>query len=78
MTVGGLIGCLCGLCTGIFGLIVLVSNLRNLSTLGNALGIVFITGVLPTVIGITLFLVGRTLWNPRAVPVLAWTKRSKR
>jgi len=73
MAVGGLIAGLCGLCTGTIGLVALFESLLSaLNGTGNlilAAMIVFITGVLPTAIGVVLFLTGRKLWNPAAPPL---------
>ena len=73
MTVGGFIAIVCGLCTGTIGSITLLSGLMQaFNGSGNfsfVVIFVFVTGVLPTAVGVVLFLTGRKLHNPAAAPL---------
>jgi hypothetical protein len=74
MVVGLLMAALCGLCTA-FGLMSLTFTLigvfvspNALAAFGAILAMVLFAGVLPTSVGVALYLWGRKLYNPAARP----------
>ena len=63
MTAGGLIAVTCGLCTGFFEVMTLAQDARN----GDWV-VPLIIGVAPTLVGIGLFLGGRSLFRSANEP----------